>query len=287
MSEKPTSDPESLPEGYVRSLAAEDEITPSESPSDTGPSEIGWDALLEDVERKDETDLPEQLAKSEELKSELLYEPLTGLYNLMSSAGASELRKRLELASRLGDPPRVVFNSFDIDGLKPANTLYGKRNANALLGVFGEVLEECSRAADFPFREGSSGDEFGIVFIGLDMKKIPEKLRGISDKFVKRLEEFDDDPRFSNAVELPKNVMSFSAGICEVSGGLVVGAEDDRGHFEYEDIFAENGVQQRAEEMYELAKDKGGNRYVMEGMTEPVVIREGFVPPKREAFSRL
>lgn len=216
------------------------------------------------------------------LRSQLTFDAATGLYNLRSSAGKTDLESRIEFASRFENPPSIVFTYIDLDGLHPANKLYGSDGADRILYYFAQALKNCSRLSDFAFREGNSGDEFGIVFFDFDIEGIENKIRELDKEFLLQLDGIRSDERFTNSRETPDKIISFSSGITKVK--LFKSSVGSRSYTDYENIFGINGTRQRAEEMCSKAKKEGKNRFVSDLNNETKIIREGFNPPERTQF---
>lgn len=217
------------------------------------------------------------------LRFQLTFDSQTGLYNLRNNAGKSDLQSRLEFASRFDNPPEVTFLFMDFDGLHPANKLYGSDAADLLLNTFAQVLKKSSRSSDFAFREGNSGDEFGIVLFDFPVDKTKKKLQEIDKNFVEYLEELERKPEFSSKSEKPKDIVSFSAGVSKITA-LKMKDDGGRSYFEYESVFGEGGVRERAENMCVESKKAGRNRFMSDTITNPTVIRKDFSPPKRTQF---
>ncbi|MBU1132748.1 MAG: diguanylate cyclase [Patescibacteria group bacterium] len=217
------------------------------------------------------------------LRSQMAFDSNTGLYNLRNNQGKMILESRLDFTARFSNPPEVTFLFMDFDGLHPANKLYGSENADVLLLKFADALRNSSRSSDFVFREGSSGDEYGIVFFDYSVNNIEKKLHEIDKNFIKYLEELEDKPEFSSATEKPKDIVSFSAGALKIS---VFEKKDnsERKYFEYEPIFGETGVRERAENMCNECKKAGRNRFMSDTTPEPTIIRKDFTPPERTQF---
>lgn len=133
-------------------------------------------------------------------------DPTTGLYDLTSSKAREVFHSAMEHMERDEDN-NAFFLYFDIDGLKPANTLFGHAGGDELLSAFGAAFHETFRSAevdssgkfpegrdiDITFREGKKGDEFGGVLFNITKEQVTERMKLLSDNFEKELFEILED----------------------------------------------------------------------------------------------
>ena len=122
-----------------------------------------------------------------------------------------------------------------------------------------------------------------LYFFDFSIKDIQEKIGKVDKEFVKSLKELESGSKFESAKELPKDIVSFSAGATKLN---VFKKEDnsERKYFEYDQVFGEGGARERAEKMCEKAKKAGKNRFVSDGLETPTIIRKGFTPPERTQY---
>jgi diguanylate cyclase (GGDEF)-like protein len=97
------------------------------------------------------------LSLRDELRSQAIRDPLTGLFNrrYMEATLERELRRAVRHNTTVG----MIL--FDIDRLKPINDNYGHDAGDTLLRALGELLLKTFRGEDVACRYG--GDEFTVV----------------------------------------------------------------------------------------------------------------------------
>lgn len=97
------------------------------------------------------------LSLRDELRSQAIRDPLTGLFNrrYMEATLERELRRAVRHNTTVG----VIL--FDIDRLKPVNDNHGHDAGDTLLRALGELLLKTFRGEDVACRYG--GDEFTVV----------------------------------------------------------------------------------------------------------------------------
>ncbi len=117
----------------------------------------------------------------EELRLRSTTDELTELYN--RSYFATEL-ERIEAGRR--EPVSVIVG--DVDGLKPANDLYGHAAGDALLRRVGAVLRSSFRGDDVVARIG--GDEFAILLPGVDQARLALTLSRLDEDLVRHNEVY-------------------------------------------------------------------------------------------------
>jgi diguanylate cyclase (GGDEF)-like protein/PAS domain S-box-containing protein len=93
----------------------------------------------------------------EELRQQVMHDPLTGLFNRRYLD--ETLPRELDLAQRRNATLCVVM--LDIDGFKQFNDSFGHGPGDSLLREFGRILREHLRKSDISCRYG--GDEFVLV----------------------------------------------------------------------------------------------------------------------------
>jgi diguanylate cyclase (GGDEF)-like protein/PAS domain S-box-containing protein len=93
----------------------------------------------------------------EELRQQVIHDPLTGLFNRRYLD--ETLPRELDLAQRRNATLCVVM--LDIDGFKQFNDSFGHGPGDSILREFGRVLREHLRKSDISCRYG--GDEFVLV----------------------------------------------------------------------------------------------------------------------------
>ena len=94
------------------------------------------------------------------LKSELMIDDLTGLYN--ARCLRERLEESIEKRAKLGLEPALLF--LDVDHFKRVNEEHGHQAAGKILEQLGRVLSTLIRSDDVAFRYG--GDEFVILVSG-------------------------------------------------------------------------------------------------------------------------
>lgn len=109
----------------------------------------------------------------EELSSRLNIDALTGLYRrdyaIMKVGNLPHPERR--------KPPTHVLMMVDIDFFKEINDQHGHHAGDEALMAVGRVLKNSCRESDIPFRFG--GDEFGILFLNIDVAKVDKKIDAI------------------------------------------------------------------------------------------------------------
>lgn len=124
---------------------------------DSVGQKIGYTAIRIDITDK---------KRVEEL---MVIDALTNIYNRRHFN--EMLPMMINMAKR--DKTYVSFLIMDIDFFKQYNDIYGHQEGdNALIAVAKSIKESTKRASDMCFRLG--GEEFGVVFKGLDPKKANE-----------------------------------------------------------------------------------------------------------------
>ncbi len=93
----------------------------------------------------------------EELRQQVMHDPLTGLFNRRYLD--ETLPRELDLAQRRNASLCVVM--LDIDGFKHFNDSFGHGQGDSILREFGHILREHLRKSDISCRYG--GDEFVLV----------------------------------------------------------------------------------------------------------------------------
>ncbi|OGV31275.1 MAG: hypothetical protein A2020_01475 [Lentisphaerae bacterium GWF2_45_14] len=120
------------------------------------------DKSFSDFFRKFKDALEENLNLACSIKSILIKDPLSGLFN----SGYFD-----ECAERLFHEKKLSALAFiDIDKFKTVNEKYGHKLGNALIVSFGSFLKEQLSKDMAAFRYG--GDEFAIIFNGLEKTEV-------------------------------------------------------------------------------------------------------------------
>jgi two-component system, cell cycle response regulator len=147
--------------------------------------------------------------ENQKLKSELIRDDLTGLFN------ARHLREQLEkvLSERhqAGAEPALLF--LDVDRFKEVNEVHGHQAAGRVLNELGFVISQSVRVDDVAFRYG--GDEFVILVSGglAGAKLVGERIR-------KRIESHTF--RVLGLKGSAKVQITVSLGLCVMSKGATV-----------------------------------------------------------------
>lgn len=102
--------------------------------------------------------------KYEKLKSEMIRDPLTGLFDRRFFD--EQLVLTLTMSTRTGQPVSLLM--IDLDRLKEINDRYGHPEGDRVLIFVGAALEEKARGADIPCRIG--GDEFAVILPGTSLE---------------------------------------------------------------------------------------------------------------------
>jgi len=115
------------------------------------------------------------LQANKKLKSLILQDPLTGLYNHRYLEKV--LRSELSRARRYASPLSIIM--IDIDYFKAINDAYGHRFGDMILKQFAEQLQRMVRKYDSVVRYG--GEELVIVSPGIDMSGVLNMAQRILD----------------------------------------------------------------------------------------------------------
>lgn len=120
------------------------------------------------------------LSLRDELRSQAIRDPLTGLFNrrYMEETLVRELRR----GSRHGFPIGIIM--FDIDQMKPINDTLGHDAGDIVLKATGRLLQKLFRGEDVACRYG--GDEFTIILpeaslldVGRRANELREEIRNL------------------------------------------------------------------------------------------------------------
>jgi diguanylate cyclase (GGDEF)-like protein len=147
--------------------------------------------------------LREQIAENErlqeQLRTEAIQDPLTGLHNrrYLLDAGAG----LLALAQRHGEPLTLAL--IDMDHFKEVNDRFGHDAGDRVLCAFAELLRRLMRVSDVVCRYG--GEEFVLLFALSDEASAIARLEAMQEEF--RALRFEE----------PGLACTFSAGISGTS----------------------------------------------------------------------
>ncbi|MDH3745589.1 MAG: GGDEF domain-containing protein [Acidobacteriota bacterium] len=149
-----------------------------------------FDERTEAGPRRDVFEILSYRQKYEELKGEVIRDPLTGLYNRRFFD--EQLPLALAMAQRADH--RVTLMIIDLDGLKEINDRYGHPDGDRAIATVGEVVGEIVRTSDIPCRVG--GDEFAVILPGTS-RDVAGRVHGrVVDRLRERSEELDETPRW-------------------------------------------------------------------------------------------
>jgi len=118
-------------------------------------------------------------SKKERVKYFSEYDEMTGILN--RRAGLERLEQTVQ--RRRGEDTRSCVCFIDINGLKNVNDTYGHEAGDELILAALDVMKRSIRDRDFIVRMG--GDEFVIVFNGLDITGAEKVWRRINDEYVR------------------------------------------------------------------------------------------------------
>lgn len=111
------------------------------------------------------------------LMSELMIDPMTGLYNRRSFEDS--LEKEIESAKQTGAKSYVTI--FDIDHFKEVNDTYGHSNGDIVIKALCKMMKEKSKDMGLAFRYG--GEEFVILFHDVELSKVMNIVEDIRTEF--------------------------------------------------------------------------------------------------------
>lgn len=111
------------------------------------------------------------------LMSELMIDPMTGLYNRRSFEDS--LEKEIERAEQTGAKSYVTI--FDIDHFKEVNDTYGHSNGDIVIKALCKMMKEKSKDMGLAFRYG--GEEFVILFHDVELSKVMNVVEDIRTEF--------------------------------------------------------------------------------------------------------
>jgi len=169
----------------------------------------------------------------EELRQQVMHDPLTGLFNRRYLD--ETLPRELDLAQRRNATLCVVM--LDIDGFKQFNDSFGHGSGDSLLREFGRILREHLRKSDISCRYG--GDEFVLV--------LPDSSSADTQQRVEQIRTLLKSLQPVHAVESVPVTISLSAGIvCASDHGATV-----------------SELLRAADEAMYAAKQAGGDRIVI------------------------
>lgn len=134
--------------------------------------------------------------KYEELRGEVIRDPLTGLYNRRFFD--EQLPLALAMAQRADH--LVTLMIIDLNGLKQINDRYGHPDGDRAIAKVGEVVAEVVRESDIPCRVG--GDEFAVILPGTSLDGAVRVRGRLVDWLRERSEELDEPPRWWPSVSV-------------------------------------------------------------------------------------
>lgn len=111
------------------------------------------------------------------LMSELMIDPMTGLYNRRSFEDS--LEKEIESVEQTGVKSYVTI--FDIDHFKDVNDTYGHSNGDIVIKALCKMMKEKSKDMGLAFRYG--GEEFVILFHDVELSKVMNVVEDIRTEF--------------------------------------------------------------------------------------------------------
>lgn len=111
------------------------------------------------------------------LMSELMIDPMTGLYNRRSFE--ESLDKEIENVEATGAKSYVTI--FDIDHFKEVNDTYGHSNGDIVIKALCKMMKEKSKDMGLAFRYG--GEEFVILFHDVELSKVMNVVEDIRTEF--------------------------------------------------------------------------------------------------------
>lgn len=111
------------------------------------------------------------------LMSELMIDPMTGLYNRRSFEDS--LEKEIENVEQTGAKSYVTI--FDIDHFKEVNDTYGHSNGDIVIKALCKMMKEKSKDMGLAFRYG--GEEFVILFHDVELSKVMNVVEDIRTEF--------------------------------------------------------------------------------------------------------
>lgn len=111
------------------------------------------------------------------LMSELMIDPMTGLYNRRSFEDS--LEKEIESVEQTGAKSYVTI--FDIDHFKEVNDTYGHSNGDIVIKALCKMMKEKSKDMGLAFRYG--GEEFVILFHDVELSKVMNVVEDIRTEF--------------------------------------------------------------------------------------------------------
>lgn len=174
----------------------------------------------------------QDITNKKKLEAMAIEDPLTKIYNrrYFNKIIDIEVRRVKRENSTIG------LLSIDIDHFKQYNDAFGHPKGDELLIKIANTLKDClSRSTDYLFRIG--GEEFSIIFSGLDINEATE----FSKSIVQKVEDLNELHKNGNKVTI-------SAGLIVQSAQYLI---DDMTLYKYSD-----------EALYQ-AKEKGRNQFVL------------------------
>jgi diguanylate cyclase (GGDEF)-like protein len=111
------------------------------------------------------------------LSSELLIDPMTGLYNRRSFEDS--LTKEIESVENTGEKSFIAI--FDIDHFKEVNDTYGHSNGDIVIKALCKMMKEKSKDVGLSFRYG--GEEFVVLFHDVELSKVMNVVEDIRTEF--------------------------------------------------------------------------------------------------------
>lgn len=138
----------------------------------------------EHVERRMESRLAEKtreiMQDLHRAQREAWQDPLTGVHNRR----LLEDKLPLLVAAQQSAQQELALAMLDLDHFKRLNDTAGHHAGDAVLRFVGELLHQCVRDSDLPVRYG--GDEFVLVFPGMNVEEAAARVRRISAMFAQQ-----------------------------------------------------------------------------------------------------
>lgn len=111
------------------------------------------------------------------LMSELITDPMTGLYNRRTFEDS--LEKEIMSVETTGEKSYIAI--FDIDHFKNVNDTYGHSNGDIVIKALCKMMKDKSKDKGTAFRYG--GEEFVILFHGIELPKVMNIVEDIRTEF--------------------------------------------------------------------------------------------------------
>lgn len=121
----------------------------------------------------------ELLTQRNQLIEELTFDELTELYRT-TGWGRKVILERISQAVQ--NSQSIVLALFDLRGLRVINNSYDHETGDQVLKTFADKLKEIGGENGLGMRSHTRGDEFGLLFLGLEKEEIEKSLREFQNK---------------------------------------------------------------------------------------------------------